>query len=187
MNMLFIIKLKMKYFYIFLIIIGSRKVNLLKVREDKLIKQLLESSEPAVRLKTYLRLLDHDYETSEVKSVISEIRTKSSITSQLFSYLPKDEQSKIVNVYTKWQGIHWILPSLADIGYPPKDDFLQLSIDHELKWLLSEKHWKKRPIINGRRRFCASQESNGLYSILSLGFSDERSDIFAERLMLCIY
>ncbi len=153
------------------------------VREDKLIKQLLESSEPAVRLKTYLRLLDHDYETSEVKSIISDMRTKSSIISQLFSTLPKDEQSKTVHVYTKWQGIHWTLSCLADIGYPPNDDFLQLSIDYELKWLLSEEHWKKKPIIDGRRRFCASQESNGLFSILSLGFADERSDILAERLM----
>lgn len=155
----------------------------MNVREDELIKQLLESREPAVRLKTYLRLLDCDYESIEVKRVISEMRTESSIISQLFSSLPKDEQSKTVHVYTKWQGIHWILSCLADIGYPPKDDFLQLSIEYELKWLLSEEHWKKKPIINGRRRFCASQESNGLFSILSLGFADERSDILVERLM----
>ncbi len=155
----------------------------MSVRDDKLIKQLLESAEPAIRLKTYLRLLDHDFETIEVKKVISDLKTESPIVSQLFSYLPKDEQSKIVSVYTKWQGIHWILSCLADIGYPPKDYFLQLSIEHELNWLLSKEHWKKRPIINGRRRFCASQESNGLYSILSLGFADERCDVLAKRLL----
>ncbi|MHA1211853.1 MAG: hypothetical protein ACTSSH_05265 [Candidatus Heimdallarchaeota archaeon] len=155
----------------------------MNVREDKLIKRLLASNEPAVRLKTYLRLLDYDYESNEVKRVLSDLKTESSIISQLFSYLPKDDQSKPVHVYTKWQGIHWILSCLADIGYPPDDDFLQVSIDHELNWLLSDEHWKKKPIINGRRRFCASQESNGLYSILSLGFADERCDILADRLM----
>ncbi|HUU78342.1 MAG TPA: hypothetical protein VMX55_08340 [candidate division Zixibacteria bacterium] len=152
-------------------------------RENKLVKQLLVSNEPTIRLKTYLRLLDHDYETTEVKRIITKLKIESPIISQLFSYLPIDKQSESVHVYTKWQGIHWILSSLADIGFPSGYESLKFSIDKELEWLLSDDHWERRPIINSRKRFCASQEGNGLYSILSLGLADERCDILAGRLM----
>ncbi|MHA1532636.1 MAG: hypothetical protein ACTSR6_11625, partial [Candidatus Heimdallarchaeota archaeon] len=104
----------------------------------------------------------------------------SPIISNLFSYLPKSDEEKNIHVYTKWQGAHWILSILADIGYPARDEMLQPSINQVLNWLLGG---KKRPIINGLRRFCASQEGNGLYSALRLGFYDERCEALVERLV----
>jgi len=151
--------------------------------EKPVITQLLNSTEPAVRLKTHLYLLDHDYETSEVKKLVVNLKKESPLISGLFSYLPKDETSETFHVYTKWQGAHWILAQLADIGYPPGDRDLIPSINREMNWLLSPKHWKSKPLINGRRRFCASQEGNGLYAALSLGFFDERCRLLADRLI----
>ena len=89
--------------------------------EKSIINLLLNSNEPAIRLKTYLRLLDLDYDTSEVKKILSNLKTESLLISNLFKYLPKDDTSKTFHVYKKWQGAHWILSILADIGYPPGD------------------------------------------------------------------
>ncbi len=150
------------------------------MNEELIIDQLLQSDEPAIRLKTYLRLLDYEHDTPEVKKIITSIKETSPIISNLFSYLPKSDEEKNIHVYTKWQGEHWILSILADIGYPARDEMLQPSINQVLNWLLGG---KKRPIINGLRRFCASQEGNGLYSALQLGFNDERCEALVERLV----
>ncbi len=150
------------------------------MNEELIIDQLLQSDEPAIRLKTYLRLLDYEDDTPEVKKIITNIKETSPIISNLFSYLPKSDEEKNIHVYTKWQGAHWILSILADIGYPARDEMLQPSINQVLNWLLEG---KKRPIINGLRRFCASQEGNGLYSALRLGFYDERCEALVEKLV----
>ena len=42
---------------------------MLIMTEIEILKTLLSSKEPAIRLKTYLKLLDHDYETKEVKNL----------------------------------------------------------------------------------------------------------------------
>ncbi len=150
------------------------------LNDKSIIGKLLESTEPAIQLKIYLRLLDFEYDSPEVKNLISNIKEKSPIISNLFAYLPKSEAETIFHVYTKFQGAHWILSILADIGYPAGDKMLQPSINLVLKWLLGA---KKRLIIKGRRRFCASQEGNGLYSALLLGFYDARCDTLCERLI----
>jgi len=155
----------------------------ISLSEKSVITLLLNSNEPAIRLKTYLCLLDHDYNTSEVKKLIVNLKKESTLISSLFSYLPKDETSKISHVYTKFQGTHWILSQLADIGYPPGDKGLIPGINREMNWLLSPDRWKSKPVINGRTRFCASQDGNGLYAALSLGFFDERCKILADRLV----
>ncbi|MFX1514168.1 MAG: hypothetical protein ACFFCQ_16445 [Promethearchaeota archaeon] len=153
-------------------------------RDQKLIVQtLLNSKEPAVQLKTYLRLFDHDYETKEVKKITKDLKQSSKAIRNLLSYLPKNESTKLMYAYKKWQGVHWILTDLADIGYPPGDHFLIPSRNYELQWLLSEKHWGRKKTIQGRKRFCASQEGNGLYSILKLGLDDGRANLLAERLI----
>ncbi|MFW9852251.1 MAG: hypothetical protein ACFFDS_04880 [Candidatus Thorarchaeota archaeon] len=144
------------------------------------IEKLLKSNEQAVRLKTYLRLLNHDYETSEVKKLTTNLKKNSPIIKSLFSYLPKDDTSKTYHVYTKWQGAHWILSQLADIGYPPGDKTLIPSINREMKWLMGR---KLKLVIDGRNRFCASQDGNGIYSAISLGFFDERSRFLVDRLV----
>ncbi|MHA2226271.1 MAG: hypothetical protein ACXAC8_13765 [Candidatus Hodarchaeales archaeon] len=158
----------------------------------KVIKKLLGSKDPSVQLKVYLRLLEHDYETYEVQKITSSIKEKSPVLSGLLNALSVQHQlfktgrvSKS-RVYKKWEGIHWVLANLADIGYPPGDLSLLPYIQHELAWLLSEKRWTSKKTINGRKRFCASQEGNGLSSIISLGLADhvwEECSRLADRLI----
>lgn len=96
--------------------------------------------------------------------------------------------------YTKWTGAHWVLATLADLGYPAGDRALVPLRNQVLEWLLDERRLRPRrksdeaylaPIltISGRPRIHASLEGNALYAILALGLADERLDALAERLV----
>ncbi len=65
------------------------------------IERLLESHEPAVKLKTYLRLLDYDNNSSTVRKITKNIKKVSPLLSSLFSFLPKDEKSYEFQAYNK--------------------------------------------------------------------------------------
>ncbi|MFQ5884988.1 MAG: hypothetical protein ACE5IO_07800 [Thermoplasmata archaeon] len=84
--------------------------------------------------------------------------------------------------YRKWCGAHWVLASLADIGYPPSDESLVPLREQVYDWLFSSKHEERIRSIEGRVRRCASQEGNALHYLLSLGLLDARTEELAERL-----
>jgi hypothetical protein len=99
-------------------------------------------------------------------------------------------------VYYKWQGLHWVLASLADIGYPVGDESLYPLRDRILElWLRpsyfyefvartkAEAYRVGVPQIRGRYRRCASQQGNALYFLTRLGIADPRADSLAERLL----
>jgi hypothetical protein len=72
------------------------------------------------------------------------------------------------NVYQKWQGAHWVMATLADLGYPPGDRALVPLRDQLLDhWLAPQyfdefevgskaKSYEKRgvgvPVMQGRHR-----------------------------------
>ena len=71
--------------------------------------------------------------------------------------------------YRKWQGPHWTLYSLAEIGYPPGDRRL---------FPAGAGGTAERP------RRCASMEGNAIWSQLELGIVDEsRVPLLADRLL----
>jgi hypothetical protein len=89
------------------------------------------------------------------------------------------------------------MATLADIGYPPGDKTLEPIRDQLLdNWLgrgyytefsanTKAASYGKRgvPVMQGRHRRCASQQSNALWSILKLGLADPRTDELVERLL----
>jgi len=86
--------------------------------------------------------------------------------------------------YAKWDGAHWVLAALADLGHPPGDQSLIPLREQVLEWLLSpgrERRIGRR--VDGRTRFCASQEGNAIYSLLALDLADERVELLVERLL----
>jgi len=84
-----------------------------------------------------------------------------------------------VPVYAKWQGAHWVLAALADIGHPPGDPALVPLRERVLAtWLAVEP-----PLIAGRYRAHASQPGNALRSLIALGLADERCDALAAQLL----
>ncbi len=86
--------------------------------------------------------------------------------------------------YAKWRGAHWVLTTLAELGYPPGDDSLIPLREQVLAWLLSgayERRWT--PKRHGLCRMHASQDANAVWYLLRLGLADERVDHLALRLL----
>ncbi len=93
------------------------------------------------------------------------------------------------NPYRKWQGPHWTLYSLAEIGYPPGDERLLAMRGRVLDWMFAPAFLKPPStlVLPGqpeRTRRCASMEGNTIRAQLLLGIVDEeRVPSLVERLI----
>jgi len=93
------------------------------------------------------------------------------------------------NPYRKWQGPHWTLYSLAEIGFPAGDAALLPLRQRVLDWMLAPAFLKPPSTViypdqPGRPRRCASMEGNTIWSQLILGIVDEeRLPLLVERLI----
>jgi hypothetical protein len=147
----------------------------------KIIDKLLNSDEPSVRFKVLVNVLGEKPESSKIRKLQEEIK-KSTRVKLLLSERRKGGKIPF-HPYRKWYGAHWVLATLADIGYPPGDKSLIPLREQVYEWLFSEKHQKHIKTIDGRVRRCASQEGNALFSLLTLGLADARTEELAERLI----
>ncbi len=147
----------------------------------KIVERNKASDEPSVRFKVLVNVLGRELQSAEIKKLQEEI--KSSLRVRLL-LSERGEDGKIpVNPYKKWYGAHWVLASLAEIGYPSGDGSLVPLREQVYGWLFSKKHEKKIKGIDGRVRRCASQEGNALYYLLTLGLDDARTEELARRLV----
>ena len=155
-------------------------VNKKVKRMNSVIDNLLNSDEPSIRFKVWTNVLGKGIDSDKIKKLQQEIKSSPRVKQLL---LERDKSGKIpFHPYKKWCGAHWVLTSLADIGYPPGDEDLIPLREQVYEWLLSEKHEKRIKSINGRVRRCASQEGNALFSLLTLGLADDRTEELAQRL-----
>jgi len=162
-----------------------------------IIDHLLRSPEPSIRYKVRVNVLGHDPASAAILQLQQEVKASVRVQKLLSR---QDESGKIFsqrNVYDKWQGAHWILATLADIGYPQGDQLLNPIKDQLLDFWLSETFQKEYiaesksqayqqigiPVMQGRYRRCASQQGNLLYMLLKLGLSDPRIDELAQMLL----
>jgi hypothetical protein len=148
---------------------------------NNIIEKLLNSDEPSVRFKVLVNVLGRKKESGEIKKLQKEIKSSARVK-LLLSERGKDGKIPY-HPYRKWYGAHWVLASLADIGYPSGDKSLIPLREQVYEWLFSEKHQKHIKTIDGRVRRCASQEGNALFSLLTLGLADGRTEELAERLI----
>lgn len=82
------------------------------------------------------------------------------------------------NPYRKWQGPHWTLYSLAEIGFPAGDERLLPLRRRVMDWMFAPAFLKPPmtvflPDQPQRPRRCASMEGNAIWSQLVLGIVDE--------------
>ena len=149
----------------------------------KIIQQLLDSGEPSVRFKVRVGVLGEEPDSKDIRKLREEIR-RSPRVRQLLSRRDKNGRIEPVRqVYRKWFGAHWVLPALADLGYPPGDKKLQPVFDQVFDCWLADWTTTGVEIINGRARRCGSQQGNALYAALALGRKDNRIHRLAELLM----
>lgn len=148
---------------------------------ESVINKLLNSDEPSIRFKVLVNVLDKRVDSDEVIKLQREIKSSERVKILLSE---RDKKGEIpYHPYKKWYGAHWVLFTLADIGYPKGDKSLIPLREQVYSWLLSRHHEKSIKIIEGRVRRCASQEGNALYYLLALGLADERTEEFAKRLI----
>lgn len=158
---------------------------------------LLKSGEPSVRWKILVNVLGENPKSAKIKKLQEEIKDSARVKAMLKYRNSKGEITSGSNVYAKWQGAHWILSALADIGYPAGDKSLLPVKDQLLSCWLNDYYYKEFvceskqkvyrgegvPVMQGRYRRCASQQGNALWSLLKLGLNDKRLDNLAERLL----
>lgn len=147
---------------------------------SNIVDHLLNSTEPSIRYRVLVNVLGEKLESAKIRKLQEEIKSSPRVKLLLSERRKNGEIPH--HPYRKWYGAHWVLATLADIGYPTKDKSLIPLREQELNWLFSEDHQKHIRMINGRIRRCASQESNALYSLLTLGLPDERTEELANRL-----
>ncbi len=89
-----------------------------------------------------------------------------------------------VHPYKKWDGAHWRLVSLVELGIPAHEPRAVAAADQVLQWLTGESHRSKIKAIDGRVRRCGSQEGNALAVCSRLGLIDDsRVQYLAESLI----
>jgi hypothetical protein len=84
--------------------------------------------------------------------------------------------------YAKWFGAHWVLVTLAELGYPSGEHSLTPLRDQVLDWLCSRAYLDKLGQIRGLPRLHGSIEGNAVWAMLTLGLADERTEHLVERL-----
>lgn len=83
--------------------------------------------------------------------------------------------------YKKWQGAHWRVISLVELGVRSHPQALAM-LDRTLAWLTNAQRAQRAPVVEGRVRHCASQEGNGLLAASRLG-EGRAASVLAERLV----
>lgn len=161
------------------------------------VKALLGSDEPSIRWKTHVHVLGEDPDSRRIRALREEIRRSPRVQTLLSRRDQLGRPGTARQVYYKWQGLHWVVASLADLGYPEGDRSLYPLRDRLLDFWLKANYFREFearseadayrhygvPLVAGRYRRCASQQGNALFSLTTLGIIDERADALVERLL----
>lgn len=154
------------------------------------IDRLRRSDQPSIRWKVRTQVLDDDPESTAVRRLRGEIRRSPLVRRILDGHAERHKPT-----YHKWVGGHWVMITLADIGYPPGDDVLEplaagvmntwLAAPYYAEYETTEYVSGKRgvPVMNGRYRRCGSQHGGALLAAIKLGLRDDDTDRLAERLL----
>ena len=143
---------------------------------DKVIEQLRQ--QPALAWKVAVNVLGNGDASPEASRARTEVR-ESPLVKALIATCDRRHSA-----YKKWDGPHWVLSLLGDLGYPAGDETLRPLMEHTFNTWLSALHEKKAlRVLEGRVRRCASQEGYAVWSSLRLGFADARTDELVSRLL----
>lgn len=156
---------------------------------DVTVARLLDSEDPAVRLRVRTRVLGESGQARAVRDLRAEVRGSPRAQAIL-------RASDGLRPYAKWRGSHWALLALAAMGYPRGDpDLLPLRdavLDHwlaprylhdrDVKRVTSGVSDTSVPRVAGRSRRCASQQGGALLAVVGLGIDDGRARMLAQRL-----
>lgn len=166
------------------------------MKRGALIDRLLAHEDPSVRWKVRVAL-GESARRAPLKRLQEVIRHSPTVAALLRTRDAKGRMHHRGNIYGKWQGAHWVLAALADIGYPSGDATLKPMIDEVVAfWLRPEFYqefeprsksdvYKKAggPVMQGRHRRHASQQGRALLVLCTLTRPDQRARQLVERLL----
>ncbi len=145
------------------------------------VARLLKEGPPSVRYRLTVDYLGAKADSAEVIQLQQEVRQWDVVKTML---APRGADGRFPwHAYQKWKGAFWTLLVLADLGYPSGDDSLRPLAEQDFDWMLDPKRLKAVPLINGRWRRCACQESGVLFSMVKLGLADSRTERLVELLL----
>jgi len=155
----------------------------MNTKHDPAIQWLLSSSDPSVRYFTLTDVLGLSSRSQKVKAARDQIphgpRVRALLAGQKSAGRRSDDSLAIhpggfgVHPYKKWDGAHWRLVSLIELGLPADDTRAHAAVDQVLHWLTGEAHRRSIKRINGLTRRCASQEGNALAVCSRLRMTDD--------------
>jgi len=135
-------------------------------------------TEPALAWKLAVNILGKDDDSPEAHSARAEVREAPLVKTLIGTC------NRCRSVYKKWDGAHWVLSILGDLGYPAKDEALRPFMEDTINtWMSREHETKHLRVIDGRVRRCASQEGYAIWCSLRLGFADSRTEELVSRLI----
>ncbi len=165
--------------------LGVRNAEYTVNRNDPAIQFLLNSGDPSVRYFTLIDLLEASPRSAAVKAARAQIldgpRVRALLARQHAGQRTSPDSLAVhdggtlrgVHPYKKWDGAHWRLVSLVELGIPPHEPRAVAAADQVLKWLTGDFHRSKIKAIEGRVRRCGSQEGNALAVCSRLGLIDD--------------
>jgi len=143
---------------------------------NKAVEQL--RTEPALAWKMTVKVLGAGEDSPKASRAQAEVRDAPLVRNLIAKC---DRQH---SPYKKWDGAHWVLSILGDLGYPAGDEALRPLMQDTYDCWLSETHIKNHlRVIDGRVRRCGSQEGYAAWCSLRLGFADSRTDELVSRLL----
>src|SRR5262245_51734586 len=96
----------------------------MRANREPLVRSLLASQNPSVRWKVRVGVLGEDPASRAVRRLQAEIRDSKTVRALLSRVDRAGEIHVRRDPYDKWQGAHWVLAALADVGYPVGDEKL---------------------------------------------------------------
>jgi hypothetical protein len=155
------------------------------MKRSPAVRALLASDEPAVRWKLRVHVLGEDPAAPANRRLQQQIRASPRVRALL--------DGAATESYRKWQGRHWVLQTLADIGYPAGDETLEPLAASVLKTWLHPRYYREYdptaepradavPVIEGRYRRCGSQHGGALLALVRLGLGGDGPARLVERL-----
>jgi hypothetical protein len=164
--------------------------------------ELLSSPDPAISYRAHRRLGGVPEEDGEQVRRRNEVAGSENVRRMLsgrrsdgtigYGDIDRERQlaaaGRAAGAYRKWQGPHWTLAGLAELGYPPGDASLRPVVEQVLDWLFAPRHLKPPstqvfPGQEDRVRRCASMEGLALWYLHELGLADARAEQLASRLV----
>lgn len=153
---------------------------------NTVIDRLLHSCDPLIQYKLRCQVLGEAEGSPALNTLRPSVR-ESPLVKLLLSERGADGRIA-QDPYKKWNGAHWVLPVLADLGYPSGDERLRPLAEQDYDWISSEQRlrWvtRRTKLAGGSPiRSCGSMEGATIFSMIRLGFMDTRCDQLVERLL----